>query len=45
MSDTVVPSAAPTAAGATRSPTGWQRELAEAFRDPVELCRFLGLEP
>jgi EF-P beta-lysylation protein EpmB len=45
MSDTVVPSAAPTAAGATRSPTGWQRELAEAFRDPVELCRFLGREP
>jgi EF-P beta-lysylation protein EpmB len=24
---------------------GWRRELAEAFREPAELCRFLGLGP
>lgn len=24
--------------------TGWQRELADAIRDPVELCRVLGLD-
>ena len=30
----------PRSAGRAR----WQRELAEAFRDPAELCRFLGLD-
>lgn len=25
-------------------PVAWRRELAEAFRDPADLCRFLGLD-
>jgi EF-P beta-lysylation protein EpmB len=32
---------APSAATGSR---GWQRELAEAVRDPLELCRLLGLD-
>jgi EF-P beta-lysylation protein EpmB len=40
MPDTV-PSPSPVVP--RRSPASWQRELAEAFRDPAELCTFLGL--
>ena len=49
----VAPPAAPGTAsagggGESASPVaavrGWQRELAEAVRDPAELCRLLGLE-
>jgi len=29
----------------TRRPAGWQRELADAIRDPEELCRLLSLDP
>lgn len=42
MPDTASPS--PAGAG-RRTPARWQRELAEAFRDPADLCRFLGLDP
>lgn len=45
----VVPSAVASspAAGSAASPAGagWRKDLAEAFRDPDELCRFLGLGP
>jgi EF-P beta-lysylation protein EpmB len=35
-----------TAAAAARPPAaGWQRELADAIREPEELCRLLGLGP
>jgi len=30
--------------GSSPGRAGWQRELAEAFRDPESLCRFLGLD-
>jgi L-lysine 2,3-aminomutase len=38
----------PTAAPDREAPptvARWQRELADAIRDPVELCRVLGLDP
>ncbi len=35
----------PTAAPQRSSLEGWQRELAEAIRDPAELCRMLDLDP
>jgi len=37
------PGAAPPPARRTAAP--WQRELAEAIREPEELCRLLGLDP
>ena len=40
-----LPSSVSSADAATEQPPGsWQRELAAAIRDPVELCRILGLD-
>lgn len=39
-----MPTAVPTRDTSTAS-SGWQRELADAIRDPAELCRALGLQP
>ncbi|MBM4021032.1 MAG: EF-P beta-lysylation protein EpmB [Planctomycetes bacterium] len=36
--------AAPAAPRARRPAAAWRRELAEAFREPAELCRYLGLD-
>lgn len=41
MPDTVF---LPPAVASRGAPARWQRELAEAFRDPDDLCRFLGLD-
>jgi EF-P beta-lysylation protein EpmB len=46
----VAPSAASPGPGAAARPArrpaaAWQRELAEAIREPEELCRLLGLDP
>lgn len=38
------PDAAPSSVSAA-CPAGWQAALAEAVRDPAELCRLLGLDP
>jgi EF-P beta-lysylation protein EpmB len=40
-----VPSPAITAAGHRERVVGWQAELADAVRDPDELCRLLDLDP
>ncbi len=40
------PSKLPVQSGSTGQPhRGWQRELADAVRDPDELCRLLSLDP
>jgi EF-P beta-lysylation protein EpmB len=43
-SPTIPPPSAPGAAAAPRPLATWQRELADAIRDPAELCRLLGLD-
>jgi EF-P beta-lysylation protein EpmB len=43
-SPTIPPPSAPGAASAPRPLATWQRELADAIRDPAELCRLLGLD-
>ncbi len=46
FSDATAPHPAGTAPAPARRPAAaWQRELAEAIREPKELCRLLGLEP
>ncbi|NDC62824.1 MAG: EF-P beta-lysylation protein EpmB [Planctomycetia bacterium] len=35
----------PAAAAGAETARGWQRELADAVRDPAELCRLLALDP
>jgi len=44
-SDTLAASRTPSATSPSAADGGWQRELADAVRDPAELCHLLGLDP